>query len=261
MEDRNLRSLLDDVKAGRTGVEEALSRLAVLPFEDLGFAKVDHHRTLRCGRPEVIFGQGKTAPQVVALFRSLSARSNGVPVLATRVVPETAAAVKAEFPRAEHNPVARTVVLWPERRQTPMGDVLVVSAGTSDLPVAEEARVTAEAMGAKVETIFDIGVAGLPRLLAQVPRLRVANVIVVVAGMEGALPSVLSGLVDVPVIAVPTSVGYGANFGGLAPLLTTLNSCASGVAVVNIDAGFNGGQMAAMINRLACRESGVGSRE
>lgn len=250
LDDGSLRTLLEQVRAGAVGVDDAVGRLRTLPFEDLGFAKVDHHRAIRCGFPEVIFGLGKTPELMVALFRSISGR--GQTVLATRAAPEAVAAVTAEFPAVEHNPAARTLVLWGPSRPQPEGLVLVVSAGTSDLPVAEEARVTAEAMGARVETIFDVGVAGLHRLLAHSPRLQSANVLVVVAGMEGALPSVVSGLTDVPVIAVPTSIGYGANFLGLAPLLTMLNSCASGVAVVNIDAGFNGGRLAALINRLAC---------
>jgi hypothetical protein len=237
-------------------IDEALARLRHLPFEDLGFAKVDHHRRLRRGAPEVIFSQGKAVDHVVSLFEAISAK--GETVLATRAAPETCAAVAAKFPKAEFNALGRTIVLWGPSRPAATGLVAVVSAGTADLPVAEEARVTAEVMGAKVETFFDVGVAGIHRLLAQSARLQQANAIVAVAGMEGALPGVVSGLVEAPVIAVPTSVGYGASFGGLAPLLTMLNSCSSGAAVVNIDGGFNGGYMAAVINRLACRGRGEG---
>jgi hypothetical protein len=253
----HLQQLLEQVRSGAVAIDEALARLRHLPFEDLGFAKVDHHRRLRRGAPEVIFSQGKAVDHVVSLFEAISAK--GETVLATRAAPETYAAVAAKFPKAEFNALGRTIVLWGPSRPAATGLVAVVSAGTADLPVAEEARVTAEVMGAKVETFFDVGVAGIHRLLAQSARLQQANAIVAVAGMEGALPGVVSGLVEAPVIAVPTSVGYGASFGGLAPLLTMLNSCSSGAAVVNIDGGFNGGYMAAVINRLACRGGGKGS--
>jgi len=251
MDTKLLTQLLESVRDGHVAPDAALARLRALPFEDLGFAKVDHHRQIRCGVPEVVFAQGKTVEHVTALFDSLGAR--GHTVLATRAGAEMFQAVAARHPKAQYNAPGRTITLWQEPRPPGEGLVIVVSAGTADIPIAEEARVTAEVMGANVETVFDVGVAGLHRLLAQSARLQQANALVVVAGMEGALPSVVAGLVESPVIAVPTSVGYGASFGGLAPLLTMLNSCAGGLAVVNIDSGFNGGQMAALINRLACR--------
>lgn len=251
MNQNHLQQLLEQVRSGAVDIDGALAKLRHLPFEDLGYAKVDHHRRLRRGVPEVIFSQGKSTEQVVGLFEAISAKDETV--FATRAGADVFAAVAAKFPKAQYNPTARTVVLWGPHRPPAVGLVAVVSAGTADMPVAEEARVTAEVMGAKVETIFDVGVAGIHRLLAQSAKLQQANAIVVVAGMEGALPGVVSGLVEAPVIGVPTSVGYGASFGGLAPLLTMLNSCSSGAAVVNIDGGFNGGYMAAVINRLACR--------
>ena len=244
-----LKELLDEVAAGRTTVDTALQRLEMLPFEALEFACVDHHRALRCGFPEVIFGQGKTPEQVETIFAKLAAtRSN---VLATRVSPEAAAGVLGRFPNATYHELARCLTL----RQTPVptttGFIGIVCAGSSDLPVAEEARFTAEMMDQPTRTLYDVGVAGLHRLLARSDDLRQANVLVVVAGMEGALPSVVGGLVKVPVIAVPTSIGYGASFHGLAALLAMLNSCAAGVSVVNIDNGFGAGYQAALINRLA----------
>jgi NCAIR mutase (PurE)-related protein len=241
--------LLRDVKAGRVPVADAVQRLRRLPFEDLGFARLDHHRPLRCGAPEVIFCQNKTTEQVVSIFGRLAAHGHNV--LASRATPEVAAAVRAEFPKAEYHAAARAIVLRQGRRRRPAGRIVIVSAGTADMPVAEEARVTAELMGNCVEAQYDVGVAGLHRLLAAGEMLQRAKVIVVVAGMEGALASVVGGLVSAPVIAVPTSVGYGASFGGVAPLLTMLNSCASGVAVVNIDNGFGAGYIASQINHLA----------
>ncbi len=227
-----------------------MRRLVDLPFEDLGFAKVDHHRALRCGFPEVIFCPNKTAEQVVSIAKSIHAR--GETILASRAPAETAQAMRAAFGDARHNVAGRTVVI-PGKCQAERlpGRVAVVCAGTSDFPVAEEARETAETLGCTTDALYDVGVAGIHRLLAHGPTLRDATVIIVIAGMEGALPSVVGGLVDVPVIAVPTSVGYGAHFGGLAPLLTMLNSCASGIAVVNIDNGFGAAYMAAMICRSA----------
>ena len=234
-------------------MEAAMGALKDLPFEDLGFANVDHHRALRQGLPEVIFSQGKTTEQVVEIARRIAAA--GATMLATRTDAEKQAALQSAFPRAEVNVLGRTVLVPSEKtslRRT-AGTVLIVSAGTADLPVAEEAAVTASAFGNPVERVYDVGVAGLHRLLARRDALASASVIVVVAGMEGALPSVVGGLVDVPVIAVPTSVGYGASFGGLAALLGMLNSCAAGVTVVNIDNGFGAGVAASVINRVRSR--------
>ncbi|MFH1571317.1 MAG: nickel pincer cofactor biosynthesis protein LarB [Gemmatimonadota bacterium] len=243
----NLQQLLASVAAGTTSPEQAVERLRSLPFEDLGFAHVDHHRSLRRGYPETIFCQGKTTEQTVAIAERILAE--GSLMLATRVGPDAATALCARFPNAEHDPAGRTVVVRPAGAAVEeKGMVVVVSAGTSDLPVAQEAVVTARTMGARVEAIHDVGVAGIHRLLAYTDRLRRARAIVVVAGMEGALASVVGGLVDAPVVAVPTSVGYGASFGGLAALLTMLNSCASGILVVNIDNGYGAGYAAALIN-------------
>ena len=227
--------------------DDAVERLRHLPFEDLGFAKVDHHRALRQGMPEVIFAQGKTPRQVAEIFRRLA--EHGGNVLATRATEEQYAAVAAKVDRAEYRPLARAIVLKRDRKRYGKGVIAVVSAGTSDIPVAEEAVVTAELMGNKVQHIYDVGVAGIHRLLAHRGALGQARVIVVCAGMEGALPSVVGGLVGVPVIAVPTSVGYGAAFEGLAALLGMMNSCASNVSVVNIDNGFGAGYVASLINR------------
>ena len=243
------RRLLRRVAAGKTTVEEALASLSRLEVEDLGFAKVDHHRTLRCGFPEVVFGERKTPAQIVRIAESLLARSKRL--LVTRVSPEAAAALLASIPDARHEEEARCVTVVRDPRELrPSGRVLVVSGGTGDLPVAEEARVTAAITGSRVETIYDAGVAGIHRILSRAALLREARCVVVVAGMEGALTSVVGGLCDVPVIAVPTSVGYGASFRGIAPLLAMLNSCAAGVAVVNIDNGFGAGFLASRINRM-----------
>jgi NCAIR mutase (PurE)-related protein len=245
---QQIGTILADVAAGRLAPDAALDRLRRLPFEDLTFARIDHHRALRQGQPEVIFCEGKTPEQVVAVCERLAAMSGGF--LGTRCGEAHAAAVRRAFPDAVWSPVARTVHLLPEDRpQAPpdAGTILVVSAGTSDLPVAEEAAVVAEVFGHRVERLADVGVAGIHRLLASNDRLRQADVIIVVAGMEGALPSVVGGLVAVPVIAVPTSVGYGASFGGLAALLGMLNSCAAGVTVVNIDNGFGAAAAASRI--------------
>ncbi|MGQ4807542.1 Pyridinium-3,5-biscarboxylic acid mononucleotide synthase [Candidatus Entotheonellaceae bacterium PAL068K] len=243
-----VEQLLRSIAAGTVTPEQGVARLRFLPYEDVGFARIDHHRSLRQGVPEVIYGEGKTVEQVRVIGeRILNRQSN---LLATRVSPQTAEALLELAPQAEYNAVARTIVVCQETRPTTEGIVLVASAGTSDLPVAEEAVVTARALGSTVQTIYDVGVAGLHRLLDTQELLSTARVIVVVAGMEGALASVVGGLVDKPVIAVPTSVGYGANFHGLAPLLAMLNSCAAGVAVVNIDNGFGAGYMAHTINLL-----------
>ena len=248
MDQDQLRSLLEQVRAGAVDVDAAVERMRHLPFEDLGFAKVDHHRALRHGIPEVIFGKGKSAEQCSAIVASLLARAQNV--LVTRATDETAARLCAEYPDAEHFPASAAVRIWRDRTVRGKGRIAVVSAGTSDLPVAEEARVTAEIMGNDVETIWDIGVAGIHRLLHHRERLMEARVVIVCAGMEGALASVVGGLVAAPVIAVPTSVGYGASFQGLAALLGMLNSCASNVTVVNIDNGFGAGYAASLMNRL-----------
>jgi pyridinium-3,5-biscarboxylic acid mononucleotide synthase len=244
----SLRQLLKAVQAGQVSPDEAAERLRHMPFEDLGFAKLDHHRSLRCGFPEVIFCQGKTTEQVVAIVGRMA--SHGHTILGTRAAPEVYEAVHAVHPTAVYHAAARAIVLEAGEPCPPLnGLVAVVSAGTSDQPVAEEARVTAQVMGCRTEAFYDVGVAGIHRLLAHGRALDQADVLIVVAGMEGALASVVGGLVDVPVIAVPTSVGYGASFHGLAPLLTMLNSCAAGVGVVNIDNGFGAGYLAAAILR------------
>ena len=248
MDVKLLEKLLEEVKDGRLGVAEALDRLRHLPFEDLGFARVDHHRTLRQGFPEVVFAEGKEIDQLKAILASLTAGAEHI--LMTRLAPDKAEVLLADFPEASYHPVSRVLTL--SRGEIPdrgRGIIVVISAGTSDIPVAEEAALTARIMGHKVESLYDCGVAGLHRLLAHQHLFGQATVFVVVAGMEGALPSVVGGLVDRPVIAVPTSVGYGAAFGGLAALLAMLNSCANGVSVVNIDNGFGAGYLAALINR------------
>ena len=248
MNAQQLGTILADVAAGRLAPDAALDRLRRLPFEDLTFARIDHHRALRQGQPEVVFCEGKTPEQVVAICERLAEMSGGF--LGTRCSEAHAAALRRVFPGVVWSPVARTVHLVPEDRPgapPDAGTILVVSAGTSDLPVAEEAAVVAEVFGHRVERLADVGVAGIHRLLASSDRLRQADVIIVVAGMEGALPSVVGGLVAVPVIAVPTSVGYGASFGGLAALLAMLNSCAAGVTVVNIDNGFGAAAAASRI--------------
>jgi pyridinium-3,5-biscarboxylic acid mononucleotide synthase len=245
-----LEALLAEVAAGRMAPRAAVDRLRHLPFEDISFARVDHHRALRQGQPEVVFCEGKTPDQVLAICERLHAVSGGF--LGTRATPAVADALRSRFPDLIWNQLARTVHLpAPARPQpsTATGTILVVSAGTSDLPVAEEAAVVAEVFGHEVERLVDVGVAGIHRLLAAGDRLRQARVIIAVAGMEGALASVVGGLVAVPVIAVPTSIGYGASFGGLAALLAMLNSCASGVTVVNIDNGFGAAAAASRICR------------
>jgi NCAIR mutase (PurE)-related protein len=251
MNSQALRKLFDQVKQKRLSPDDAVERLRHLPFEDLGFAKLDHHRALRQGMPEVIFAPGKTPTQVAAIFTRLAA--HGGNVLATRATEEQYAAVAAAFPNHVHRPeyrlLARAIVLKRDRKRRGKGIIVVVSAGTSDIPVAEEAVVTAELMGNDVQHIYDVGVAGIHRLLAHRQALAKARVIIVCAGMEGALPSVVGGLVGVPVIAVPTSIGYGAAFEGLAALLGMMNSCASNVSVVNIDNGFGAACVASLINR------------
>ena len=247
MNQQQISHLLEQVAAGDLKPEQALQQLRDLPFENLGFAHVDHHRSLRTGFPEVIFGQGKTLDQVVSIADRIV--EHGSQMLATRLEEATAHALVERFATAEYDALARTVLV-PAAQTPPLtGQVAVVSAGTSDLPVAREAVVTARAMGARVEEIYDVGVAGIHRILAYREQLQHARAIVVVAGMEGALASVVGGLVDTPVVAVPTSIGYGASFQGVAALLAMLNSCATGVVVVNIDNGFGAGYAAALINR------------
>jgi NCAIR mutase (PurE)-related protein len=248
MDKQQLHRLLEDVRAGSVDVDNAMERLRHLPFEDLGFAKVDHHRALRCGMPEVVFGKGKTASQIVEIASRLLERSQNV--LITRAEPDAADALKARYPEAEYFPLSKALRVWRDRSINGKGKLAVVCAGTSDLFVAEEAFVTAEIMGNDCFQIHDVGVAGIHRLMNNRERLTEARVIVVCAGMEGALPSAVGGLVSCPVIAVPTSIGYGASFGGLAALLGMLNSCASNISVVNIDNGFGGGYVASLINRL-----------
>ncbi len=244
-----IRALVEAIQAGTVAPADAEARLLAelrgQPFEDLGFAKVDHHRAVRQGFPEVVLGLGKTASQIADISARIAAR--GAPLLVTRATPEAWEAVRAKVPDTQYHELARAITL---SRDLPRGKgtIVIASAGTSDLPVAEEAGVTAEIMGNDVVRIYDVGVAGIHRVLAERTRLESARVIVVVAGMEGALPSVVAGMVSVPVIAVPTSIGYGASFGGIAALLGMLNSCANGVAVVNIDNGFGAGCMASLIN-------------
>jgi pyridinium-3,5-biscarboxylic acid mononucleotide synthase len=243
-----IESLLIEVREGRTAVADALERLRDLPFEDLGFAKLDHHRALRTGMPEVIFAEGKTPAQVALIFARMAAAGGNV--LATRAGRDTYESIKAVVPGAEFHETARAITL--EQTQAPpgKGTICVVCAGTSDLPIAEEAAVTARLMGNQVELIADVGVAGIHRLLAQKQSLQAARVLIVCAGMEGALPTVVAGLVNAPVLAVPTSVGYGASFGGVAALLGMLNTCSPNVSVVNIDNGFGAACIASLINRM-----------
>jgi NCAIR mutase (PurE)-related protein len=248
MDPERLRALLQAVQAGGTSITDALRELRELPFRTLEFARVDTHRHLRTGFPEVVLGQGKTPEQIAAILVQLA--SAGSTALATRVNPEAADVVLVAVPTARYLPVPRAIVLGP----TPAPDrgrgvIAIVSAGTADIPVAEEAALTAELAGNRVDRLFDVGVAGIHRLLASREVVERAEIVIVVAGMEGALPSVIAGLFARPVIAVPTSVGYGASLGGIAALLSMLNSCAAGIAVVNIDNGFGAGQMAAMLNR------------
>jgi len=249
LNEHSLRQLLETVKADQLSVDDALQSLRSLPFTDLNFAKLDSHRTLRNGFPEVVLCSGKEVEHIVAIMEKMSEGPG--PVLATRATPEMFEAVQKVVPDASYNKMARTICYEPEPLPKRDGTIMVISAGTSDVPVAEEAAVTAEVMGNNVDRIFDVGVAGLHRLLTNVDRIMAASILIVVAGMEGALPSVVGGLVSRPVIAVPTSVGYGASFNGLAALLGMLNSCASGVTVVNIDNGFGAGFAASRMNRLS----------
>jgi NCAIR mutase (PurE)-related protein len=248
MNSESIRKLFQEVRAGTRTPDDAVDRLRHMPFEDLGFAKVDHHRAVRTGMPEVIFGQGKTPAQLAEIFLRLS--KHGGNVLATRADAKQFTAVKKRVRKAEFHELARTIVLRRNHTKYGKGKIVVISAGTSDIPVAEEAVLTADVMGNEVEHLYDVGVAGIHRLLANRETIARARVVVVCAGMEGALPSVVGGLVGVPVIAVPTSVGYGASFKGVAALLGMMNSCASNVSVVNIDNGFGAGYVASLINRL-----------
>ena len=248
MDQDQLRALFEQVRTGALDIDGAMGRMRHMPFEDLGFAKVDHHRALRHGIPEVILAKGKTPQQVAAIAESLLANAQNV--LITRADRECAAVVTGRIPGAEYLPLSGAIRFWRDRTLHGKGKIAVICAGTSDIPVAEEAQVTAQLMGNEVDAIHDIGVAGIHRLMSNRERLTEARVVVVCAGMEGALPSVVGGLVSCPVIAVPTSVGYGASFHGLAALLGMLNSCASNVTVVNIDNGFGAGYVASLINRL-----------
>ncbi|CAG1770039.1 Pyridinium-3,5-biscarboxylic acid mononucleotide synthase [uncultured bacterium] len=242
-----IKQLLEDYKAGAVSIHDVLGKIRELPYKDMGFAKVDSHRKIRCGFPEVIFCLGKTPGQVVKIVAHIV--SGGNDMLATRASMEIYEAVSREFPNAVYHEQARTITIRTTRRKPHKGLILIITAGTSDIPVAEEARITAEIMGNNVQVLYDVGVAGIHRLMKSHGELLKANVIIVVAGMEGALASVVGGLVDCPVIGVPTSIGYGASFSGIAPLLSMLNSCASGVSVVNIDNGFGAAYVASLINR------------
>lgn len=253
MDSHHLKALLQKVQSGQMDLDAALHALKKLPFEDLGYAKVDHHRCVRNGVPEVIYCEGKTIPQIQGIVQHLA--SVHCNILATRAAPEVFSAIQEVEADSNYHELARIVVVKP-RVVSKAGNIAVVCAGTSDLPVGEEAAVTAEVLGNRVHRIYDVGVAGLHRLLSVCDELFKANVAVVVAGMEGALASVVGGLVSCPVIGVPTSVGYGASFGGIAALLSMLNSCASGVSVVNIDNGFGAGYQASLINQIAERRSG-----
>jgi NCAIR mutase (PurE)-related proteins len=252
MNRQQLRALLDDVHSGRVTAEAAQDQLFQVlsqkPYEDLGFARVDHHRNARQGFPEVVFGQGKTPGQIAAIATHLVGA--GQPLLVTRTTAAAHQAVLAVLPEAQYHELARCITLDLHNTPRGRGTIVIAAAGTADLPVAEEAAVTAELMGNTVDRLYDVGVAGLHRLLKEHARLTSARVIIAVAGMEGALPSVVGGLVDVPVVAVPTSVGYGASFGGLTALLAMLNSCATGISVVNIDNGFGAAAIASSINHL-----------
>lgn len=248
MDASSLRKLLQQIKEGRLSPDDAVARLRHLPFEDLGFAKIDHHRRLRAGMPEVIFSRGKTPAQVAQIFKRMAAQGGNV--LATKADKNHFRAVKKVVHNAAYRDLAQAITLRQDESIYGKGTVAVISAGTSDIPVAEEAVVTAEIMGNQVAYLYDVGVAGIHRLISNMKVLEQARVVIVCAGMEGALPSVVGGMVSVPVIAVPTSVGYGAAFDGLAALLGMLNSCASNVSVVNIDNGFGAGYVATMINRL-----------
>lgn len=248
MTKREIENLLHDVRSGKTGVEEALEILQNFPYTDLGYAKIDHHREMRTGYPEIVYCAGKTAEQVAGIFKVMITRENNV--IGTRADEKAFELVKSVVPEAEYNPVARIISVQKKKLPSAQGKIAVITAGTSDMPVAEDAAVTAELLGNDVLRIYDAGVAGIHRLVDKLPEIKKCSVIIVIAGMEGALASVVGGLVDKPVIAVPTSVGYGANFGGISALLAMLTSCSAGVTVVNIDNGFGAGFSASMINRM-----------
>lgn len=248
MNKESLQNLMEKVRQGQISNDEAVKILSELPYKDLGFAKIDHHREIRTGYPEIIFGEGKSAEQMKGIISHLLTKENDI--LATRVEPGIFNEIKEVFPEAEYNETARCISIKRTERAITDTTIGVITAGTSDLPVAEEAAVTAEVFGNRVSRIFDVGVAGIHRLFDNLDEIKEAKVLVVVAGMEGALPSIVGGLVESPVIAVPTSVGYGANFGGLSALLGMLTSCAAGVSVVNIDNGFGAAYQASMINNL-----------
>lgn len=248
MDKEYLMRLLEDVAGGNTSPEAAADILKDLPFEDLGFANIDHHRKLRTGYPEAVFCQGKKPQQIAEIMKGLANKNANV--IGTRATLADYEAVKAVLPEAEYFEDARIIALLRDRLPHAEGTIAVVTAGTADIPVAEEAAVTAEALGNKVDRIYDVGVAGIHRLFAKLDRIREARVVIVVAGMEGALASVVGGLVESPVIAVPTSIGYGANLGGISALLSMLNSCANGVGIVNIDNGFGAAYLASNINRI-----------
>nr|WP_122013149.1 nickel pincer cofactor biosynthesis protein LarB [Maliibacterium massiliense] len=253
MYDDSMRRLLEQVRDGSVTPEQAEQNLRALPFEDLGYAKVDHHRQMRTGHPEVVYCAGKTTEHALGVFAALLRREGTSNILGTRADRALYEQVRALDARAVYHEMARIIEIPRAPKAAPKDGVLVVTAGTSDIKVAEEAAVTAESMGHGVARVYDVGVAGIHRLLAHTRDIQKANVVIAVAGMEGALASVVGGLADAPVIAVPTSVGYGANFGGLSALLTMINSCSSGISVVNIDNGFGAGYLAAMINDLAHR--------
>ena len=244
----DLEKLLNDVRSGKKGVSDALSELKYFPYTDLGFARIDHHREVRTGYPEIVYCAGKTVEQVIEIFRVMIKRENNI--LGTRADESIFNAVKTVFTEAVYYPVARIISIKKKEPVYPETQIAVITAGTSDIPVAEEAAVTAELLGNKVVRIYDAGVAGIHRLVDKLPEIKNCRVVIVIAGMEGALASVVGGLVDKPVIAVPTSVGYGANFGGVSALLAMLTSCSSGVTVVNIDNGFGAGYSASMINKI-----------
>jgi len=244
----SIKQLLDKLIKGEISKEEALSQLSELPFKDLGHSRIDNHRELRTGYPEVVFCEGKTTGQICEIMEYMAGQ--GVNVLGTRADPETFECVKQKLPGAEYNELGRTITLKQEETGPTKTFIAILTAGTSDMPVAEEAAVTAELFGNRVKRFFDVGVAGIHRLYNSIEEIRKARVIIVIAGMEGALPSIVGGLVDRPIIAVPTSIGYGASFNGLAALLGMLTSCASGVSVVNIDNGFGAAYLASMINKL-----------
>ncbi len=245
---KDIEDLLYNVKSGQTSIQEALTTLRDFPYTDLGFAKIDHHREVRTGYPEIVYCAGKTVGQVKEIFRVMALRENNI--IGTRATTEMFNAVKEIIPEVVYNNVAGIISVQRKKQEIPETNIAVITAGTSDMPVAEEAAVTAELLGNNVLRIYDAGVAGIHRLVDKLPDIRTCRVIIVIAGMEGALASVVGGLVDKPVIAVPTSVGYGANFGGVSALLAMLTSCASGVTVVNIDNGFGAGFSASMINKM-----------